>query len=147
MGGRSRLLFLTALGALALGGCTPAEAPQPGPVAPGPVTPTAPTGPAEPAGNQSYAREMSAADKAACTSGGGTVQRRGMLGMEMCVYAYADAGRQCTDSAQCEGKCVGSAGSVAPDKAATGQCQADDRLFGCYAEIKGGKSAYAICVD
>jgi len=54
MGGRSRLLFLTALGALALGGCTPAEAPKPGPVAPGPVTPTAPTGPAEPAGNQSY---------------------------------------------------------------------------------------------
>lgn len=144
MGGALRTLVLTALGALALGGCTPAEAPQ---TQPGPVAPTAPAGPSEPAGNQSYARDMSAADKAACTSGGGTVQRRGMLGMEMCVHPYADAGKQCSDSSQCQGKCVGSAGSTSTSSAVTGQCQADDRLFGCYSEIKGGKAAYAICVD
>lgn len=142
-----RLLTLAALGALSLsalslGACTPAEAPQPGPVAP-----TAPAGTSEPAGAQTFARDMSVADRAACTSAGGTVQRRGRIGAELCVRPFADAGRQCTDSAQCQGKCVGSAGAASGTEPATGQCQADDRLFGCYLEIRGGKAVHAICVD
>lgn len=132
-----RHLAVMALGALALGACTPS----------GPQTPTPPTGTAEPAGDQSFSRDMSAADKAACTSAGGTVQRRGRMQAESCVHAFADAGKVCTDSSQCEGKCVGSAGAVSPTATASGQCQADDRLFGCYAEVKGGKAVNAICVD
>ena len=139
MVGPVRSLALAALGAFALGACTPQAGPQP---------PTPPTGGAtEVPGNQSYARDMSAADKAACTSTGGTVQRRGRLGMEQCVRPFADAGKACTDTSQCEGKCVGSAGSASGNEKVSGQCQADDRLFGCYSEIKDGKAAYAICVD
>ncbi len=114
----------------------------------GPQSPTPPTGEGtEAPGNQSYARDMSAADKAACTSAGGTVQRRGRLGMEQCVRAFADAGKACTDTSQCQGKCVGSAGAASASEKVSGQCQADDRLFGCYSEIRDGKAAYAICVD
>lgn len=128
-----RKIAMMALGALALGACTPqAAAPETSPAA---------------EGGQSFSRDMSAADKAACTSGGGTVQRRGRMQAESCVHAFADAGKQCSDSAQCQGKCLGSAGDTASTAAVTGQCQADDRLFGCYAEVKGGKAVNAICVD
>lgn len=123
---------LLALGVFALGAC-----------APQPAAPEAPPA----AGEQSFSREMSAADKAACTSAGGTVQRRGRIQAESCVHAFADAGKVCTDSAQCEGKCVGSAGDATSATAVKGQCQADDRLFGCYAEVKDGKAVNAICVD
>jgi putative hemolysin len=123
---------LVALGACALGACAPQTA--------------APEVPAV-AGGQSSARELSAADRAACTSAGGTVQRRGRMQAESCVHAFADAGKQCSDSAQCRGKCVGSTGDTASATPVSGQCQADDRLFGCYAEVKGGKAVNAICVD
>ncbi|MDF2638302.1 MAG: hypothetical protein K0R64_1286 [Novosphingobium lindaniclasticum] len=136
-----RTVLVAAFGAFALAGCAPQDGPQP---------PTPPAG-GETAQNQSYddglGRDMNAADRAACEAAGGTVQRRGRLGMEQCVHAYADAGKQCTDSAQCQGKCVGSAGAVSPDKAASGICQADDRLYGCYAEVRNGKAVAAICVD
>ncbi len=132
-----RTVLVAAFGALALVGCAPQDGPQP---------PTPPAG-GDMGENQSYSRDMGAADRAACEAEGGTVQRRGRLGMEQCVHAYADAGKQCTDSAQCQGKCVGSVGAVSPDKAASGTCQADDRLYGCYAEVRNGKAVAAICVD
>ncbi|MFC0204851.1 hypothetical protein [Novosphingobium soli] len=128
-----RTFAIVALGALALGACTPqAGAPEAAPAGEGGV---------------SFPREMSAADRASCTAGGGTVQRRGRIQAEQCVHAFADAGRQCTDSAQCQGKCIGEAVDTAAAGGSVGQCQADDRLFGCYAEIKGGKAVNAICVD
>lgn len=142
-----RTVLVAAFGALALVGCAPQDGPQP-PSSPTPASPAPPTQPAGHKGEgQDYNRDMSADDRAACQSAGGTVQRRGMLGMEQCVHPYADAGKPCTDSAQCQGKCVGSAGAVSPDKAASGTCQADDKLYGCYAEVKQGKAVNAICVD
>mgnify|MGYP001123423830 CR=1 FL=1 len=140
-----RTVLVAAFGAFALAGCAPQDGPQSSTLAP-----TPPAG-GETGQNQSYddgpRRDMNAADRAACEAAGGSVQRRGRLGMEQCVHAYADAGKQCTDSTQCQGKCVGSAGAVSPDKAASGICQADDRLYGCYAEVRNGKAVAAICVD
>ncbi|WP_454797367.1 hypothetical protein [Novosphingobium lindaniclasticum] len=131
-----RTVLVAAAGALALAGCVPQGGPQQ---------------PAQPAGNgeagPGYSRDMSAADRTACEGSGGSVQRRGRLGMEQCVHAFADAGKQCTDSSQCQGKCIGSAGAASADASASGTCQADDRLFGCHAEIKGGKAVNAICID
>jgi hypothetical protein len=120
----------TALAACVLAACTPSAQPE-----------TSPQG----AGPQSFSRDMNAADRAACTSAAGRVERRGRMGAELCIHAYADAGKQCTDSAQCQGKCVSGGNPGTPPVA--GQCQADDRLFGCYSEIKGGKSVGAICID
>jgi putative hemolysin len=121
-----RAFVVALLGGLALAGCTPTEAPAPE------------------AGPQSYPRELSAADRMACTSSGGRVERRGRLQAEACVHPFADAGKACTDKADCQGKCV----STGNDPTATaGQCQADDRLFGCYSEIKGGEAVNTICID
>lgn len=125
-----RNLFLVSLGALVLGGCTPS-------------TPAA----TEAAGGQSFSRDMSVADRTACITGGGRVERRGRIGAELCVKPFADAGKQCTDTAQCAGKCVGTADQASATGPISGQCQADDRLFGCYSEIKAGKAMNAICVD
>ncbi len=122
-----RAFLIAALGGLALSGCTPTQAPAPAP------------------GGQSFPRELSVADQAACTAAGGKVERRGRIGAELCVKPFADAGKACTDTAQCEGKCVATGNPETPPVA--GRCQADDRLFGCYSEIKGGKAAYTICVD
>ena len=121
-----RRLLLVALSGLAIAGCTPTEtaAPQ--------------------SGGQSFPRELAAADRAACLQNGGRVERRGRLQAETCIHPFADAGKACTDSAQCAGKCVSSGNST---DAVAGQCQADDHLFGCYSEIRGGKSVNTICVD
>ncbi|MFC3214816.1 MULTISPECIES: hypothetical protein [Novosphingobium] len=126
-----RHLAVAALGVLVLGACTPqAAAPTP-----------------EAADGRSLSRDLSAADRAACTSGGGTVQRRGRASMEMCVRSYADAGKQCTDSSQCEGRCIGSKDDMGKTANISGQCQADNRLFGCVAEVHGGSRVDLLCID
>lgn len=91
-------------------------------------------------------RALSAQARAECESRGGTVQRRGMMNSEMCVTPYADGGKQCTDSSQCEGRCITSAGSMGSPSVA-GTCQKDDRLFGCFSEVLNGKAAGGLCVD
>jgi hypothetical protein len=131
---RLRSFAIAAFGALVLGGCTPAQAPQNAPAA-------------DASGPQSIARQMSAADRSACTSSGGRVERRGRLQAELCIRPFADAGKQCTDSAQCDGKCIGTSDQSTTAAPVSGTCQADDRLFGCYSEVLGGKAVNAICVD
>jgi len=130
MGGVFGKATIAAFGLVALAGCMPVEAPQ-----------------ANAESGSGLSRDMSVTDRAACTKGGGKVERRGRMGMELCVRPYADAGKTCTDSSQCDGKCIGNAGAAPDASQVAGQCQADDRLFGCYFEIKGGKAANAICVD
>jgi len=63
------------------------------------------------------------------------------------VQPFADAGKQCTDTSQCEGKCVGTADQASSTVPLSGQCQPDDRMFGCYSEIKQAKAVNTICVD
>lgn len=121
-----RRLLIAALGGLVLSGCTPTEAPT------------------SQAGGQSFARDMRPVDRAACIAVGGQVERRGRLQAEQCVHPFADAGKACTDKADCQGKCIAQGNS---NDATAGQCQADDRQFGCYSEIMGGKASNTICVD
>lgn len=92
------------------------------------------------------ARSLAEIDKEACTAAGGEVRQEGMLGMYRCVKPYADAGKACRSSDDCEGKCLAS-GPEAAGEEAVGACQANDSPFGCYAEIEDGKVANAICVD
>lgn len=87
-------------------------------------------------------------DAAACEAAGGFLDRRGMIQDLICVHPYADAGKACTDNQQCDGKCVtNDMEPGAEDGSIVGQCQADDALFGCYAEVVDGKAVRAICVD
>ncbi|HNS88030.1 MAG TPA: hypothetical protein PKH09_14100 [Parvularculaceae bacterium] len=92
------------------------------------------------------AESLAAVDQEACAAAGGAVRREGMLGMYRCVIPYADAGKQCRSSDECQGKCLVNDDAAVGDDA-VGACQANDSPFGCYAEIEDGKVTTAICVD
>jgi putative hemolysin len=132
MTGLYRSVIMSIAGSLALAACVPAKAPRDA---------------SAPEPSQSFSREMSLADRSACTSAGGRIERRGRIGAELCVRPFADAGKQCTDSSQCEGKCIGSSEQASSTMPVSGQCQADDRLFGCHSEISQGKAVNTICID
>ncbi len=84
-----------------------------------------------------------------CTAKGGFFERRGILQQLICVTPYADAGNQCSDKADCTGRCILDRGLSrhSPGDTVVGQCQRDDALFGCYAEVRGGRMLQPICVD
>jgi hypothetical protein len=130
-----RVLIVAACAALA--GCT---------VAPAADTPT-PAASFTPATHAAFGKQFTSAEVAACTASGGSVSRRGRLGTDYCVAPLADAGKVCSDKADCTGTCIGASDAV-PGSAATGTCQPDDGpLFGCYSTVVGGKATAAICVD
>ncbi len=85
-----------------------------------------------------------------CAASGGTIQSRGKLRTPVCVHPYSDAGKSCSGKSDCAGRCLANEGPGGLPKlgeATGGHCQADNKLFGCYAEVEGGKARPAICVD
>jgi putative hemolysin len=83
---------------------------------------------------------------ASCAARGGAMQPVGRLQRSTCVVPYADAGKTCSDKADCQGACIAE-GNLEAQGATTGQCQKTNVQFGCYAKIVGGKTTGAICVD
>ena len=69
-----------------------------------------------------------------------------MMGIEQCIFTYADAGKVCSDGKDCLGDCraTETTGSVTP---AIGQCQATTSPFCCHGTIENGQVTAAICVD
>lgn len=117
---------------LALAACSPAPAPEPAvPTAEAPEPPPTMT-----------------VTSSACTARGGEMRQVGRMQIWQCVVRYVDAGKRCTDGAQCEGDCeiAGNSG-VAPGARATGVCQADSDRFGCRTTIKDGKAEATLCID
>jgi|GEM_PF-37661 len=89
-------------------------------------------------------------DEEACAAAGGEVRQAGLLGLWRCVVPYADAGAECSDSSDCEGRCFANDDVTDYDAApgaAVGMCEADDSPFGCFAEIENGDVAPMLCVD
>ena len=86
-----------------------------------------------------------------CEAFGGKVLPVCRLGLPSCVFSYSDAGRSCSDSAQCEGSCwlapPKQGESVRPGDLAVGVCQADSDVCGCHFEILDGVVQQGICVD
>ena len=128
-----KLKALLLAAGLALAACSPTPAP-----APEPVVPTA-EGPEPP---------QMTISSSACTARGGQMQQVGRAQTWQCVVKYADAGKRCTDAAQCEGDCeiAGNSG-IAAGAAATGVCQADSNRFGCRTTVKDGKAEGTLCID
>lgn len=124
MGARVRLPPLPLVAALLLGGCAPSMS-------------LSGAGPS---------REVSD-----CARSGGLLDTRGRRQTLMCAHPFADAGKACTSRSDCQGKCIanrtGDGALPAAGTDATGSCQADDRPFGCYAEVERGKAHSALCVD
>lgn len=88
------------------------------------------------------------ADAAACTKAGGEVQPVCRMGSPMCVITFADAGKSCTDGAQCgSGRCYAVTAVAASGGAATGQCAANNNPCGCNQRVEGGVALPTLCVD
>ncbi|MBC7667572.1 MAG: hypothetical protein H7236_03720 [Gemmatimonadaceae bacterium] len=83
---------------------------------------------------------------ASCSTRGGTLQPVGRMQRQTCVLPYADAGKMCSDKADCQGSCIAD-GNAESQAATVGQCQRTNVQFGCYAKIVAGKSTGTICVD
>jgi len=41
-----------------------------------------------------------------CKNSGGSYEGVGLAGNSMCIITYKDAGQSCTNSSQCEGRCI-----------------------------------------
>lgn len=84
--------------------------------------------------------------EASCAARGGAIQHVGRIQMPTCVVPYADAGKSCTDKAQCKGDCI-LEGNLESKGLVTGQCQKSNVQFGCFAHVVNGQATRAICVD
>lgn len=106
-------------------------------------------GAATAAPQQTRAEAAGTTDAALCASVGGKMLPQGRMQSLRCVLAYSDAGKRCTDGADCEGDCRITEAAGAPDAGANavGRCTATSSRFGCYTTITGGKAEPTICVD
>ena len=130
-------ILLPAIAALALAGCAfshPKAAPEPA---------------ARPAYTRiDIASEIATpAEREACTAAGGNIMRAGLMGREHCIQTYPDAGKACSDEADCIGTCRYEADGSAIGKRAEGTCQVTDDVFGCYATVDKGVVSPVLCVD
>ncbi len=86
------------------------------------------------------------ASKDACIAAGGSWKRVCRAQKLTCVRRYRDAGKACSDSSQCDGRCVGDRDAPETTGQIAGVCEADSDPCGCTTEIIGGV-ARTICVD
>jgi hypothetical protein len=88
------------------------------------------------------------ADPAACTRAGGAIQPVCRMGNPMCVITFADAGKSCTDGAQCgSSRCYAGTPVTSSGGAATGQCAANNNPCGCNQRVEDGVALSTLCVD
>ena len=65
-----------------------------------------------------------------------------------CSEIYNDGGKVCSDSSECEGRCVVEEPvEVAAGVEATGMCQAEEPVSSCYATITKGIAGLTICIN
>lgn len=86
------------------------------------------------------------ADKAACEKAGGDLRPVCRMGKPMCVVTFSDAGKQCSDSSECMGRCMAENGAEAM-KPAVGHCAADNQPCGCMQIVANGLAQPTLCVD
>lgn len=90
---------------------------------------------------------VSTHETAACTARGGDLVKVGRLQRQVCAVPYPDAGKTCSDKADCTGICRSNTSAPA-GQAASGTCQKHEYdRFGCYAEVSHGKVGPTLCVD
>lgn len=88
---------------------------------------------------------------AVCKARGGVIRTVCLRAQPMCVLLYRDAGRPCTDSSQCLGRCLASGPTRRPfwpwEKPVVGACARDNDPCGCKTEIVRGRPQDDICTD
>ena len=70
-----------------------------------------------------------------------------MMQKPACVVTYKDAGKACTDSSQCSGRCITAGTGAKPDAPATGICTTVSDPCGCFQTVENGKAGYPLCAD
>ena len=86
-------------------------------------------------------------DVQACTERGGTVRGVCMFGLPACVVEYSDAGKTCSDSAECEGDCRLQESRLPIGTKTTGFCTENNDPCGCWSQIEDGEVTETICAD
>lgn len=82
-------------------------------------------------------------DQNSCEKQGGKWQKAGAIQGSMCIFTYADGGKKCTSSDECEGDCI-----VTQDSQTTGFCKQNTNPFGCFSTIESVKKGNGIlCRD
>jgi hypothetical protein len=75
------------------------------------------------------------------------VANLGMFGLPACVRPLPDGGKACTDKADCEGRCLNAGTPLPTGTAASGTCQREEPLGGCWQEVTGGRATQAWCAE
>lgn len=83
----------------------------------------------------------------ACAEHNGKWQKVGKLQMPACILTPKDAGKACTDSSQCETRCIAKDPEPKAGEKADGICADSTNLFGCQTYIKDGRSEGTLCID
>ena len=83
---------------------------------------------------------------ATCAARGGTVALLYRAPGPYCLTPFSDAGRYCSDSTQCEGRCLaaGDRPVARPGRTVSGQCEFYHPTgfeHGCGPEVRGGRIA------
>jgi hypothetical protein len=91
-------------------------------------------------------QEKLTANPDACAKAGGNIQPVCMMQKPMCVIRFRDAGKACSDSSECSGRCQ-TEEQVQPMKAATGKCAATNEPCGCFQLVEKGVAGYPLCAD
>ena len=92
-------------------------------------------------------------DKESCEALGGRWGSIGLSLNEKCNLPTSDAGKECSNSAECEGSCIAELSEEDWDKAVRGivytkgKCTAWKITVGCQAFVEDGKVEGILCVD
>ncbi len=84
-------------------------------------------------------------DRLACKVHGGEYMVAGLSGRLFCNLKYKDGGKPCSDSSECEGRCITE--SLPPFFTGLGYCEKYHATFGCYGEVENGELKNCVCVD
>lgn len=88
------------------------------------------------------------ADPAACAKAGGELKPVCRMQRPMCLITFSDAGKACSDGAECgSGRCVSAPSATPPTTPPKGICATTNDPCGCYTRIEGGVAQPTICVD
>ena len=68
-----------------------------------------------------------------------------MMQKPACVVTFKDAGKSCSDSSECSGRCQTS--GAQPGTEVRGQCTATSDPCGCFQLVTNGKADYTLCAD
>lgn len=87
-------------------------------------------------------------DAKECGTMGGHIQPVCLSGEKVCLTDYTDAGKACSSSTECQGKCVyaGPEGKAVGDSV-MGQCEENNNPCGCWQLVEKGELHAQICAD